>query len=57
MWNVVVWGQPRMECLPEWGCPWKEGNERLPPPIPGVEVSIGYGQKITLQGQYHRRVT
>ena len=37
-------------------CPWKEGNERPPPPIPGEEASIGYGQKITLQGQYHQRV-
>ena len=32
----------------------EEENERLPPPIPGEEASIGSGQKITVQGQGQR---
>ena len=43
-----------MEHLPGWACPQKEENERLPPPIPGEEASIGYGQKIIMQGQGQR---
>ena len=39
-----------MEHLPELACPRKEENERLPPPIPGEEASIGSGQKDNCAG-------
>ena len=50
MWKFVVWGRPWMKWLPEWGCPQKEGNERLPPPSLVEEASIGCGQKDSLAG-------